>query len=133
MRPLLEAHYHEIAHYQDIPLQPDWEFYRRSPIVRVFTARADGVLIGYGVFFISKNKHYMSSLQAVQDILFVSPEYRGRMVGPRLIAFCEECMKEEGVQCIYQHTKRAHNFGPLLGSMGYEEIETIWAKRLDVR
>lgn len=131
IQPLLEAHWREIAHYQDIALKPDWDFYRQAKTVRVYTARADGTLIGYGVFFVSHNKHYMGSLQAVQDILFVAPEYRGRTVGPRLIRFCEDMLREEGAQCVYHHVKVAHDFGPLLRAMGYEEVDTIWAKRLD--
>ena len=39
IKPILEMHWREIAHYQDIPLLPDWETYRTSPSVRVFTVR----------------------------------------------------------------------------------------------
>ena len=131
IRPLLAAHWREIAHYQDIPLVPDWDFYLRAQTVRVYTARDDGRLIGYGVFFVSHNRHYMTSVQGVQDILFILPEYRGRTVGPRLIRFCEEQVKAERAQCVYHHVKCANDFGPLLRAMGYEEVETIWAKRLD--
>ena len=131
IEPLLQMHWREIAHYQDIPLAPDWEWYRTSPIVRVFTARDEGRLVGYAVFLVVRNKHYMTSLQGMQDIMFLLPEYRGRTVGPRLIDFCEEQLKAEGVQAVYHHVKRAHDFGPLLERKGYESVDTIYAKRLD--
>ena len=129
--PLLELHWFEIAHYSDITLDPDWTFYESSPAVRVFTARDDGRLVGYAVFFVSTNKHYRQSLQAVQDILFLLPEYRSRTVGPRLIIYADEELQAEGVQVVYQHVKAAHDFGPLLTRIGYERVDTIYARRLD--
>lgn len=131
MKPLLELHWREIAHYQDIPLDPDYEFYATSPYVRMFTARDLGRLVGYGLFHVSLNKHYMGSRQAVQDILFVHPEYRGGLTGSKLIRFCDEQLRAEGCQVVYQHLKAAHNFGPLLERHGYELMDLIYAKRLD--
>lgn len=132
IKPLLEAHWREIAHFDDIPLEPDWQFYMAAKTLRVFTARDDGRLVGYGIFFISPNRHYLSSIQAVQDILFISPEYRGRTVGPRLIAFCDEQLMLEGAQAVYHHVKPAKlDFGPLLLRMGYEFTDAVYAKRLD--
>ena len=131
IRPLLVEHWREIAHYQDIELDPDWEFYRAAKTVRVFTARDGGRLVGYGVFFVGPNKHYRRSIQAVQDLLFILPEYRGRTVGPRLVKYCDEQLRAEGAQVVYHHVKCAHDFGPLLAHLGYERVEGIYAKRLD--
>jgi len=132
IRPLIIEHYEEIAHYQDIPLDPDWDAYAaasRAGNIRVFTARAGGRLIGYAVFFVRMNLHYKSSLQAVQDILFVHPDHRGQ--GLRLIRYADRYLKAEGVQVVYQHIKAAHNFGPALERMGYELMDLIYSKRLD--
>lgn len=131
IEPLLQQHWREIAHFQDIPLRPDWEFYLSAKTIRVFTARQFGELVGYAVFFVSANKHYTTSLQAVQDILYVHPSKRGTLLGVRLISYCDAALRDCGVQVVYQHVKRAHDFGPLLRRLGYEEVDTIWAKRLD--
>lgn len=132
IEPLLERHWREIAHYQDIALDPDWDFYLRNPAVRVFTARDEGRLIAYGVFFVGPNRHYRRSVQAVQDIFFVAPERRG-MVGYRLLRFCDSELKAEGAQAVYHHVKCAHAmvFAPLLGKLGYEPVDLIYARRLD--
>lgn len=130
IKPLLEMHWREIAHYQDILLAPDYDFYLSNPLIRVYTARDEGKLIGYGVFFIAPNRHYMGSVQAVQDILFVHPDYRRGRTGYRLLKFCEEQAKTEGAQVLYHHVKLAADFGPLLNFMGYEAIETIYGRRL---
>ena len=131
IKPLLELHWREIAHYQDIELDPDWEFYENAKTVRVYTCRDEGKLIGYGVFFIAPNKHYKQSIQAAQDILFLHPDYRGGRIGYRLIRFCDNQLKAEGAQAVYHHVKTAHNWGNLLTHMGYELVDLIYAKRLD--
>lgn len=89
-------------------------------------------LVGYAVFFVRPNPHYVSSLQAVQDVLFVQPESRGK-TGAKLIAFADDALRAEGVQVVYQHVKARPrlNFGPMLERMGYELVDHIYAKRLD--
>jgi GNAT superfamily N-acetyltransferase len=134
VKPLIYLHWREIAHYKDIELDPDWEKYKSledySDVVRVYTARTEEhKLIGYAVFFVNYNMHYQQSLQATQDILFVHPEYRGR--GGKFISWCDEQLKAEGVQAVYQHVKKNHNFGKLLERLDYELVDLIYARRLD--
>lgn len=147
--PLLEAHYREIAAYQDIPLEPDVSVYAASEAagaIRCYTARAhpmykverdgpmervdDGVLVGYALFFVRANPHYSSSVQAVQDVVYLHPAVRGG-TGYKFIAWCDEQLRAEGVQAVYHHVKAAHNFGRLLERQGYELVDLIYAKRLD--
>lgn len=136
MRPLLQSHFVEIAHYQDIPLDPDFSTYRSAEVaglLRVFTARMPETyeLIGYAIFFVRFNLHYQASLQAVQDVLFLHPIVRGKMLGAKFISWCDEKLKAEGVQIVYHHVKSDHNFGPLLERMGYELVDYIYGRRLD--
>lgn len=131
VEPILVAHYDEIAHYKDIPLDPDWDWYCASPILRCFTVRIDGALVGYDVYGIGRNKHYRSSVQAVQDIIFVLPQHRG-LAGVRLLRFGRAALKAEGVQVAYRHQKRGHAMlGAVLERMGSELVDYIWAERLD--
>ena len=132
--PLLRAHYREIAHHQDIPLDPDFERYKHLEdlnVLRCYTARddEDGRLLGYAVFIVSPNLHYRKSIQAMQDVLYVRPENRG--TGLRLVRYADECLAADGVQVVTQHIKAAHNFGAALERMGYELIDLIYQKRLD--
>ena len=132
--PLLETHWREIAHYQDIALKPDIETYARLQAagqLRCYTARDSGRLIGYVVFFVRPSLHYVTSLQAHQDVLFVALDYRKGMVGVRLIRFAEQRLKAEAVQVIYHHAKRTNKVGELLTRLGYELVDEIYAKRLD--
>jgi hypothetical protein len=133
-QPLLEAHWREVAHFKDIDLDPDWDAYRLADehgFLRTFTVRNDGALKGYAVFFVKGNLHYRQSVQAQQDILFLAPELRGPMLGLHFIRWCDEQLATEGVQAVYHHVKTAKDFGPILKHLGYEPVETIWARRLD--
>jgi hypothetical protein len=132
IEPLLIAHFDEIAHYQDIPLRPDWNFYLGARNLRCYTARQDGVLVGYAVFGLGINKHFMGSLQAVQDIIFIAPQHRHKSAGAGLVTFCDEQLRAEGVQVVYHHAKLQHGaLGDLLRAKGYELIDLVYGKRLD--
>lgn len=133
---VLLRHWSELTHYPDIPLDVDWNRYELAEKLgklRAFTARVGDRLVGYVAFFVDYNGHYRSSLQAVQDVLYLLPEYRARpRVGLRLIAFADHELAREGVQVAYQHQKLAHPaLGRLLQISGYEPMETLWVKRLD--
>jgi GNAT superfamily N-acetyltransferase len=126
---LLERHYQEVAFYKDIPLEPDWDGYvgvEAAGRLRIFTARIRGELVGYCAY-------YRSSLEANQDVLFVAPEHRNARVGAQLLLFCERSLRAEGVHVTYQHSKASVDLdmGPFLKRLGYELVETVWAKRLD--
>jgi len=129
---LLEMHYHEIALNKDkIKLNPDWEAYEAledSNQLRIFTVRDEEKLVGYFVLIVSKSLHYVDHLYAVNDIIYVHPEYRKGMLGAKLMKFAEKCLKEDGVSLIMVNTKLHKDFGKLLGRLGYNPIETVYSK-----
>ncbi len=164
--PLLQAHWKEVAAFQDIPLNPDRALYAASEeagILRVFTARdidLDKVtrrfvpafdqeiaalapnleirdviygypLVGYALYFVRPAPHYQSSVQAVQDVLYLARDHRGR-TAYKFVAWCDEQLSIEGVQVTYHHVKASKDFGPMLEHQGYELVDRIYAKRLDV-
>jgi GNAT superfamily N-acetyltransferase len=136
IKPLLQAHWDEIAHYPDIPLCPDYDRYvaaERNNVLRIFTARQGHTLIGYAIYVVQSALHYRFSLQAQQDVLYVCPSYRQGRTGWKLIAHADEQLKAEGCQLVIQHIKAkpSLNFGPMLARMGYELMDEIWVKRLD--
>lgn len=144
--PLLQAHYAEVAHFKDIPLDPDRSVYAEAEhagILRVFTARMplfsqrnglkplqSAPLMGYAVFFVRPNPHYCGSLQAVQDVIYVAPNMRG-LASWKFVRYCDDALAMEGVQAIYQHLKASKDWGKVLERMGYELVDQIYARRLD--
>lgn len=136
--PLLTAHWHEVAHYKDIPLTPNWAAYAQLQALgalRIYTGRDDGQLIGYSVFTVHQGVHYALSLEADEDLLFVLPEHRKGRFGLQLMQFAERELASDGVQLVKRRTKVAErlNFGAMLERMGYEPIDVIYGKRLDKR
>ncbi len=133
IKPLLAAHWKEVAHYPDIELDVDWTRYAMladAGLLRIFTVRSeDRKLVGYAIFMVQTNMHYKQSLQALQDVLFISPEHRG--FGKKFIEWCDHCLRSEGVQAVYHHVKKEHNFGPMLERIGYELVDLIYGRRLD--
>lgn len=139
--PLLTRHWHEVAHYHDIPLTPNWAAYAQLQALgalRIYTGRDDGkdrLLIGYSVFTVHQGVHYALSSEADEDLLFVLPEYRKGRFGLKLMQFAERELEAEGVQLIKRRTKVTErlNFGAMLERMGYEPIDVVYGKRLDKR
>jgi hypothetical protein len=132
MYPILMKHWEEISHYLDIPLEPDKLRYLKQEedgICHVWTARDESKLIGYAVFMIGQNPHYKSSKQAYQDILYISKENRG--FGKSFISWCDDRLREMGVQVVRHHIKFSHDWSPVLERMGYTKEDIILSKRLD--
>lgn len=140
--PMLREHWREVAHFQDIELEPDYALYEaaaRAGILRFFTMRVglqtvvDGpvywTLFGYAVFFVRPNPHYKQSLQAAQDVLFVDRRFRG-LRAAKFIRFCDEQLASEGVEVVRHHLKAAHNHERLMARLGYEVEDIIYVKRL---
>lgn len=146
-KPLYEAHYEEIAFYKDIPLVVNEAAYmdaEEKNALRCYTARYNGDLVGYCVFRVGPNLRYSTSLQALQDILFVDKSKRGALIGKRLIEYCHVRLRQEGVQLVMQHSKVSpeikaliaemkdrKDVGKLFDLLGYDLIDFVHAKRLD--
>ena len=132
---LLEQHYREIAHNQDIPLAVDWAAYEvmeQAGILRIFTLRVGGQLVGYACHIVTTNPHYSGSLQAAQDVLYVDLAWRRGHLGMQLISYADNQLAREGVQAVYQHQKIAHEaLGVVLPRLGYQPVELVWTRRLD--
>ena len=134
MLPLLEMHWKEIALNQDkIKLNPDWDAYadlEDAGVLRIFTARKDGVMIGYFVCFVKAHIHYKDNLFAYNDVLFLDADHRRGFVGPKLMKFAEKCLRDDGVDVLVVNTKRHKPFDVLLRWLGYSHIENLYSKVL---
>ena len=108
MLPLFEDHYLEVAHNLDIPLDPDTRRYmlmHDAGLMRLVTVRRGEELIGYSLWIVQAAIHYMGSLQAMEDVIYIKPECRGGL-GAKLIKFSDDMLRAEGVQVAYRHTKK---------------------------
>jgi hypothetical protein len=131
---LLQAHWEEIAPYQDLfKLEPSVEAYQaleKAGALAIVTARDDGVLVGYFIMFCRPHPHYKSVMVAVEDIKFLSPNYRG-VTGLKMIKFAEQLARQLGCKVIFQRSKAKSEHGPMYARLGYDLIDEVYAKRLD--
>ena len=130
---LLQQHHEEVSHCPDVPIEPDFNIYRKMEdmgILRIFTARENGEIVGYSVFFVSASIHHKSKLQAAQDLLFLRPDYRRGFTAYRFIKWCDDQLRADGVKSIFQYVNVKSDFGSLLERMGYNKFETLYVRRV---
>jgi GNAT superfamily N-acetyltransferase len=130
---LAEAHLGEVAAFRGIEPRANREQYRRAEsagILRVFTARAGVFLVGYAVFQVAEHPHFTGSVQATQDMVYLAPGVRKGWVGTRFLRWCDEQLREEGVEVVHQFSSMRRDIGPVLARIGYEKTQEVWARRL---
>jgi GNAT superfamily N-acetyltransferase len=133
---LIEAHWREIAVWQDIPLDPEWSAYEnleKIGMLAIYTVRTEeGKLVGYAVFIMRRHLHYKGHSWAANDIVFVHPDYRDGRIGRNLVRFWEQDLKARGIHVVHVNVKVAHPALDLvLRFEKYKTVETGLEKRLN--
>ena len=134
---LLERQWGELAKHRDrIKLNYDLAAYARAEErgqLLICTARDDGRLVGYAVYFLAPHGHihYVGTPWAESDIYWVEPEMRERGVGSALFRFVEQTLAGLGVTVMQTRTKDGHPAAEeMLFGMGHERTEAVWTKVL---
>tara|TARA_R110000822_G_scaffold310366_1_gene442849 strand:+ start:1486 stop:1950 length:465 start_codon:yes stop_codon:yes gene_type:complete len=134
IKPLLHKHWELVALNQGaIKLNPDWERYAEldaAGILRIFTARDNGQLVGYCVLLVSQSLHYKDHIFAVNDVVFVLPDSRAGATGYHLIKFAEDHCRQSGASLMNINTKVHIPFDGLMQGMNFELTERIYSKYL---
>ena len=134
VQDLINSHWEEIARNKElIKLNPDWDKYGRlqeQGNFLCFTARDDNKLIGYAWFFVDNHLHYKDNLFAQNDIFFISKDHRGKMTGIRLLKYCEDFLRDIGVDILHMRVKLINNFGEILERIDYTKVENVYERVL---
>lgn len=129
--PLFQLHYQEVGQ-PDMVLDPDYDRMKMmedAGMVYILTARDEDRLVGYAAFIVQRHIHYKQSMVALNDIIWLHPDYRKGRLGMRLIQLSEVALTAKGATKIYYHVKLPpHDFGPLLEKLGYRFVERNFAK-----
>ena len=131
VKPLLTAQYDETATYKDIPLDPNFTFYAQANeygLVRFYTARDDGALVGYAVVVVNKRHSQYDHPWATSNLFWVRPDRRGSGVGRGLVRFIKENLLGYVLQMVssVDHPELA----ALLASEGFAPVEVVHSIRL---
>ena len=141
IKPLLEEHYKEIARHQNIiKLNPDFGKYKwmeEKGMIHLVTVRDHpgklglyANLIGYFLCFLNQHIHYQDHQMAMNDIIYLSPEYRKGTTAKEMIEYTTQGLKKRGVTKLCINVKLEHDFGSLLKRMGFTPFETVYEKLL---
>jgi GNAT superfamily N-acetyltransferase len=132
MQSLLDLHWELIALNKDkIKLNPDWNQYIKlndAGIIKLFTARKNGKLVGYFAVSVSPSLHYKDHIYAVNDVIFIHPDHRDGSAGYKLIKYAEQRLSNMGVSLMMINTKTHQPFDKLLERMGFNLIERVYSK-----
>ena len=135
IKPLLLKHWEEIEGHRDIiKLNPDYDKYHtleKSGMLHIVTARYDGKLIGYSISFVVPHLHYPDCLMSLNDIVYLSPEYRKGRNAIQLFEYAEEELKFLGVMKVHYDVSIKRDFGPVLQSIGYTLISHTYEKLIN--
>lgn len=135
MRELNLLHWKEIATHKHIKkLNPDYDRYfglEKLDMLRIFTARYEGRLVGYFISLLAPHMHYKELNVALNDILYILPIHRGGTVAYRLFKGAILDLKNNtDTHIVTVHMKIEHPFRPLLKKLGFVQTEENWEVQL---
>lgn len=131
---LFPLHWRELALNQDpIPLDCDVEGYAALDNLgklQILSARVDGKLVGYIMYFLHSHLHYKSTgLMALTDMYFVLPEYR-RGTGLKLFREWERILKERGIVQAITSCKVHEDHTEFFEKLGWTHSDNTFVKVL---
>jgi len=106
--PLLKAHEGEVGHSRQLPFAPNWPLINNlivSGNLVLFSARDDGVLIGYNLFCCARTTQHGQAVIADNELIYLKPEYRkGVSTIIELMATAEVQLMKAGVSAVRYHS-----------------------------
>lgn len=130
---MAEDHKDEVVPFEWMQVNANPTHYERASelgMLRIYTVRSKGEIVGYGIFNICRHPHFMDTVTAMQDLLYIKPEYRLGSTGKSFILFCEKKLREAGAVVVYQFTGLKRDLSGLFESMGYGLVQKVYAKEL---
>lgn len=137
--PLFQSHWRELGPYKDrMPLSPNlpvYQFLESIDQLVCFTARHDRSLVGYLIAKTGPGLHYSQTNQAITDIPYVLPEFRGRGIVVRLFGAAEAEFRRRSIGPWFASLKVGSTLAPsmdrLLRHVGMVPSDLQFSKWLD--
>lgn len=134
IEPLLNDQHGAMRRYEDIPLDPNYAIYKAGSdagLMLILTARQNGDLVGYALYWIAKNPNHKTVTWANSGPIWLKPSARLPRVGNRLLDFAEQTLRARGVVIMDTDTRHAHpSIRRLLEGRGHEVVNITMSKRL---
>lgn len=131
---LLPDHYEELATNKDMrKLAPDWDRYvalENSGILDIIVVSVDGTPVGYAANVRMPHIHYKHLMVSNNDLIYLSPTYRGEGVGGALMDAMEELALARGAQEVLWHAKPGTALDSLLKAREAPVQDIIYSRAL---
>lgn len=132
IRSLMEAQCAETTLVTN--LDPDYDSYNlmcERGNLFIMTARNNGKLIGYSIMLLHHSMYNINTKLAVQDTLYITPEFRGSSILLKLIKYTEEFLGTHyNIDSITYKSRKTHDFTRVLNKLGYEDEEVSCVKHI---
>jgi len=116
---------------KEVMYDMDWDAYlKMGNLLRVYTVRENKRLVGYSAYIVTMSLHYKGEYWAINDAIYILPEYRKGGKGEEFITFCEVRLAQENAVAATMSVKPGRNFSEMLMKIGYELEETMYLKRI---
>lgn len=132
LMPLMHKHWAEVAYCAD-PFDPDTDAYlalERAGLLRLFTVRDDGWLVGYVCYILGPAVNQRTKLVANECGMFVLKEARKGRIALRLLDFAEGVLVAEQVREVHYAVPKEHpGLGIILARRGAQHEDSIYVRR----
>jgi len=136
LAPGIARNWAETGGFADLDLDVDWDLYRQLddmgllyPFVAYDTDTNE--IVGF-LFYIKSpgHPHDKKVPFAIQDTIYVEPEYRKKGVATVMLSFAEIYLLNDGIGVVSQAAKPGSGFNKVLERKGYEHTDNMYLKRL---
>lgn len=131
IKTLLKDNHDETGIY-NLPFNPDYQRYldlAGSGDLVFFTVRDLGRgIVGFALFFLDHAIQQKEIKIATQSLNFIAKQHRG--IGLAFMRFCDDSLKDLGVNSVWRQASTKFDIGPIYERMGYEFIEKSYLRRL---
>ena len=130
MMRVVAEHHEEARRGGEWPLVPDFDVYHnldRAGLLQCHVAYDAGEVVGYTADILSPCAlHYTNHSVAVNDMIYVKPEYRHKGVLQELINTAVAHLKSLGCE-LYTVNLKAHNpCKSAMNALGFQMAEVVW-------
>lgn len=131
IKDMTERHFEELSVIQDkVSLDVDLSFYEamsKANRLECFSVKDGDEWVGYVVFFTLPNHYrYKTKSIAMNDVLYLKPEYRKGRDGINVIKEVNKYLKER-YDMIVWHVKDKNDFSPILIREGFVKQDTSYS------
>lgn len=130
LQALFKENHGESSVVKDLKLDPDFDRYASledSGYIQFMTIRWEAEIVGYCLFYVDEEIRHQGVISATQDMMYISKKHRG--MGYGFMKFCDDILKECGVNVVWRQATCFQDIGKMFERMGYVYAQKSYVKR----